>query len=149
MVATAPNLTVEAIGGDIPDDIMRLAPLLKAATNVTDLGKRDMEEHIADTLVGPDAPAAFVRVREDVLNRLANADWRALSAERAERLLHEKLWDRVYALRVRGFAQNYPNAELDMHFSLSQDMTPLKEFLQIYKDGGMQLIMSKLSRGDI
>jgi hypothetical protein len=28
-------------------------------------------------------------------------------------------------------------------------MTPLKEFLQIYKDGGMQLIMSKLSRGDI
>lgn len=72
-----------------------------------------------------------------------------MSAEKANALLHKKLWERVYAVKVRGFAQNYPNAELDMHFSLSEDMTPLSIFLRDYKEGGMQLILSKLARGDI
>lgn len=44
-------------------------------------------------------------------------------------MLRDQLFDRVYAVRVRAFARNYRNAELDMHFSLAQDLTPLKVFL--------------------
>lgn len=36
----------------------------------------------------------------------------------------------MFAVRVRGFTRNYRNAELDMHFSLKEDLSPLKQFLQ-------------------
>jgi hypothetical protein len=149
MVATVPNLTGELVADSVPDDMLRLAALLKASKGLSEIKKRDVEERIVEVLIGQDAPESFVRLREQILLRLENADWRALSAEKANALLHAKLWDRVYAVRVRGFAQNYPNAELDMHFSLSQDMTPLSTFLRHYKEGGMQLILSMLARGDI
>ena len=38
-------------------------------------------------------------------------------------------FERVFALRVRGFAPRFPGAALDMHFSLSPDLTPLHRFL--------------------
>ena len=49
-------------------------------------------------------PKSFVAVREDLLKRLENADWRVLSAARADQLLRDKLGDRVYAVKVCGFA---------------------------------------------
>jgi hypothetical protein len=39
------------------------------------------------------------------------ADWYALSARRADRLLRDELFDRVSAVRARAFARNYRNAE--------------------------------------
>lgn len=149
MVVTVPNLTGETIGQSVPDDVLRLATVVRASKGVNGLKKRDMEDQIVTTLVGPNAPESFVTVRDDVLQRLEAADWRVLSAYKANVLLRELLWERVYAVKVRGFAQNYRNAELDMHFSLSKDMTTLHDFLQVYKDGGLHLLMSQMSRGDI
>lgn len=51
------------------------------------------------------------------------AGWYVLSARRADNLLREKLFERVCAVRVRAFARDYRSAELDMHFSLAQDLS--------------------------
>lgn len=149
VVATTPSLTGESIGSKAPDGLLRLATLLKASSGVAELGKRGVEERIVEVLVGPEAPDTFKAVRDEVTQTLEAADWRVISAHKANRLLRELLFERVYAVKVRGFAQNYPNAELDMHFSLSGDMTPLHEFVKVYKDGGLHKLTSLLARGDI
>jgi hypothetical protein len=58
-----------------------------------------------------------------------------LSARRADRLLREKLFERVYAVRVPGFARLFGKAELDMHFSLAQDLRDLHGFLRELRGG--------------
>jgi hypothetical protein len=35
------------------------------------------------------------------------------------------LGSRVYALKIRGFAQQFRGAELDMHFSLKNDLVTM------------------------
>jgi hypothetical protein len=74
--------------------------------------------------------------------------WYVLSAKRASNLLREYLFDRVFALRVRGFARAFKAAELDMHFSLSEDLIPLRHFLATLRDEGPQKITTLLERGD-
>jgi len=73
---------------------------------------------------------AFAGIVQDLRDRLAAADWRVLSARRANLLLTEKLFERVFAVRIRSFNRSYRNAELDMHFSLAEDMTPIQQFLK-------------------
>lgn len=149
LIVSVPELTGEAVGGLVPDDFARLATIVRAARKVSGLKKRDVEDGMVVLLLGDDAPAEFRDTRADIIAKLEAANWRALSAKRANRLLRDLLFERVYAVRVRGFAQNYRNAELDMHFSLNRDLTGLRDFLQVYKDGGLVLLTSKLSRGDI
>ena len=72
-----------------------------------------------------------------------------ISARRADRLLREKLFERVFAVRVRAFNRSYGGAELNMHLSLSQDMTPLSDFLQIMKDKGVHGVPAGIERGTI
>jgi hypothetical protein len=56
-------------------------------------------------LLSENAPADFRRIVTDsIVPQLEAADWRVLSAAKADRLLRELLFDRVYAVRVRGFA---------------------------------------------
>lgn len=62
-------------------------------------------------------------------------------------LAPEKLFERCYALRVRGFAQNYRDADLDMHFSLAQDLTPLPEFLRVMSEVGLAGLVARLTSG--
>ena len=72
-----------------------------------------------------------------------------MSARRADNLLKEKLYERVYALRVRAFAQNYRGAEVDMHFSLANDLTPLPQFFATLKKDGQTKVASQLERGSL
>jgi hypothetical protein len=53
----------------------------------------------------------------------------------------------VFAVRVRAFARNYRNAELDMHFSLEQDLTRLEDFLELLKTHGLHGLTARLERG--
>ncbi len=87
-------------------------------------------------------------VYEQTLARILNADWYVLSARRADLLLRDKLFDRVFALKVRNFARAFRSAELDMHFSLSEDLIPLREFLGTLRTGGSQRITTLMERGD-
>jgi hypothetical protein len=72
-----------------------------------------------------------------------------LSARRADDILRKKLFERVYAVRVPRFARSFGKAELDMHFSLKQDLHDLHAFLKLLKDGGLQRVSSMLERGVI
>ncbi len=82
------------------------------------------------------------------LERILQADWYMISARRADRLLRERLFERVYALRLRGFARAFRGAELDMHFSLSGDLIPLPQFLTTLREGGQQKVTTLMERGE-
>ena len=123
------------MGAAIPQDLAHLVSLVHTASGVP--GKRAIEERVVAHLLEADEGEPFrtelARFREEI----EAADWFVLSARRADKLLREKLFDRVYAVRVRAFARNYRNAELDMHFSLARDVTPLKAFLQSARERGL------------
>jgi len=75
---------------------------------------------------------------EQYYERIRNAPWYALSARKALKLLRDedRLFKRCLALRIRGFARNWPNAEVDMHFSLKEDLTPLPAFFEVFSRRG-------------
>lgn len=122
------------------EDVEFLARVTKATIS----GRRNLEDRILAVAVEERSPA-FVAAYD----RIYSAPWYVLSARRAEQLLHEHLFDRVFALRVPRFAQQWRNAELDMHFSLSQDLKPLGEFLDILRDQGPHVISVMLERGTV
>ena len=64
-------------------------------------------------------------------------------------LLRDLLFDRVFAVRVPRFNQNYRNAEIDMHFSISQELTPVATFLEILDRDSLQVLAVRLDRGEI
>jgi hypothetical protein len=55
----------------------------------------------------------------------------------------ELLFERVYAVRQRSFAQT----QVNMRFSLSQDLTSLEEFLRLWRERGPQGLASMLEHG--
>lgn len=135
---------VEKVG---PDPLIADVGPVRVVRNAAGLRKRDFEDQVVGHLCGPQAPAEFRIAVGEFIERLNAATWRVLSATKADRLLRERLFARVFAVRVNRFAQNYRNAEVDMHFSLTNDLTSLSEFLQLYKDGGLQGLTSSLARG--
>jgi hypothetical protein len=145
VIAGVPGLTGASVGAAIPEDLGHLVSLVHAAMGIP--GKRAIEErvvaHLLDTDQGEPFRTGLARFREEI----HAADWYALSARRADKLLRERLFDRVYAVRVRAFTRNYRNAELDMHFSLKQDLTPLKSFLQSARERGLHGLAVDLERG--
>lgn len=110
---------------------------------------RSIEDQIVDRLVGDAAAFDFREVVAGYLNDIRSAGWYVLSSRRAYNLLRDNLFERAYALRVPRFAQNYRGAELDMHFSLSNDLTPLTEFLEVLRENGMPGLVSRLERGTL
>lgn len=50
--------------------------------------------------------------------------------------------------RIWGFAQQFRGAELDMRFSLSKDLTPLRQILQVLREEGMTKVTTLMERGD-
>ena len=87
------------------------------------------------------------RAYTESYNRIRSAKWHILSARKAFNLLHSMLIERVYALRVRNFAQQFRGAELDMHFSLKKDLVSIGDFLHTLKSEGQTKIASLLERG--
>lgn len=108
-------------------------------------GKRDLEEAVVAVLMSN----AFADTFADTRGRIAASEFRVLSASRAERLLKEKLFERVFALRHRGFTSGFRNAEIDMHFSLAQEMVPVREFLRMVASESPQRLTVLLDRGEI
>lgn len=141
VIVGVPGLTGETIAPIIEDQMVRPLAWL-TASNIS--GKRDLEDRVVARIVEANLPAY-----REAYDRIRKADWFILSARRADSLLREKLFDRVYALRIRGFAQQFRSAELDMHFSLSQDMLGLPHFLALLKKEGQTRAASMLERGSI
>lgn len=125
--------------------MIHLVSLVHAAPRMS--GKRAIEERVVEHLVEVEQPEPFKSQFLRFLEEIHAAYWYVLSARRADRLLRDKLFDRVYAVRVRAFARNYRNAELDMHFSLREDLTPLKDFLKGARERGLHGLAVDLERG--
>ena len=147
VIVGVPGLTGETVGATIPENLVHLAALPILAPKVE--GKRLIEDKVVDLLTSEPTPFEFGNTVLSHLVSIREAHWYVLSARRANKLLHENLFARAFALRVPRFAQNYRSAELDMHFSLSDDLRPLTEFLTVLRDQGITGLTSRLERGDI
>ena len=135
------GLTAAAVGDQIPRDVTEAVSFLGRVPRKPSI--RAIEDAAVEYLVRSNAAVATSTVDE-----IRKAEWYMLSARRADRLLREKLFDRVFALRVRNFARAFGGAELDMHFSLAEDLTPFPEFLAALRERGPQAVSTILERGD-
>lgn len=141
------GLTGAKVGALLLDDLVRLVALAHGSKRVQ--GKRSVEEAVVTRVVSkPDAYGLGADLAA-ILTELGHAEWRVISARRADKLLRDLLFKRAYALRVRAFAQNYRGAELDMHFSISQDLHPLEDLFDTLRDHGMTGLVSRLERGTL
>lgn len=141
VIVTVPDLTAESIGAGVPSELQEFVARVTASKRIP--RKRSIEDRIVDVLQNEGHPA-FASVRK----RIADADWYVLGAKKADRLLRELLFERVFALRTRNFSRQFRGAELDMHFSLSQDLTPLATYLEMLRDAGYPRVTTLLERGD-
>ena len=139
VIVGVPNLTGVVAGAAVPDDLAQIVALCSS-------GKRDVEERVVRFLLQREAEHGDPDIAT-FRTQIESATWYVLSARRADILLREKLFDRVYAVRVRGFAQQYRNAEVDMHFSLQSDLTLLTRFLAELKERGLPGLTGTLERG--
>lgn len=135
------SLSGEGVGKTIPSRFIDAAAYYYQSEKTKAI--RDFEDRVVEHLVRTE-DTSFQETRK----RILAADWYILSARRADRLVHDHLYDRVFALRVRNFTQTYRGAEVDMHFSLSKDLTPLPLFLETLRDQGHTAVVSRLERGD-
>jgi hypothetical protein len=140
-IVGVPNLTGDSVGREIPPFLVETVALVDQAPKGK--SKRDFEDAVVESLVKQEH-----QVFRNTLGRILSSDWYVLSARRADKLLRELLFDRVFALRMRGFARVFGRAELDMHFSLSKDLIPLKQFLATLRVGGPQRVTTLMERGD-
>ena len=97
-----------------------------------------------------ESPEAEIRqVIDGFAARIEGAEWRLISARRAHRLLRDLLFVRVPAITMPRFTRAYGRAEVDMHFSISGDLTPLADFLRLRQEHGLHGLAVRLEAGDI
>ena len=146
IIVSVPGLASDEAAAIVPDDLAHLTSLYMLSSLPR---KRDFEDRVVRHMID-DMDDAFARnAVVQIWDRIQGARWRVISARRADRLLHELLFDRVYAVRVRAFASNYGRAEVDMHFSIQNDLTPLDEMLELLRDHGLQGLTARIERGDL
>jgi hypothetical protein len=134
------SISGESVGKQIPSRFIEGVALFHASEQAPK--KRDFEDRAVQRLVEQEVP-----VLSTTYEAIHKAPWYIISARKADKLLRELLYDRVFALRVRGFARVYRGAELDMHFSLSEDLVPLRDFLHTLKVDGQAKVVTLLERG--
>ncbi len=137
LVLSVPGLNAATVAETLPGDLVWFLSLVR--------GKRDVEEAIVARLKKAD----YQELLRGVRARISEGEFRVISARRAHNLLRDNLFERVFALRQRGFTRAYANAEIDMHFSLSREMTPLAEFLSMFAHESLQVLAIRLDRGEI
>ncbi len=135
VVFSVPNLII--------GDVEQLVPQEYAWSLAVVKGKRAVEEAIVERLRAPDYLAQF----SPVYDRMRQGQFRVISVQKAHRLLHEKLFERVHALTLKGFTSRFRNAEVDMHFSLTEDLTPVQKFLEMLTTESAQVATVKLTKG--
>jgi hypothetical protein len=141
-IVSVPGLKAESVGAVVPARLVELAAFGYAGQSI---GKRDLEDAIVRHLIEDEQPAEVSAAIAQFAARIEAAEWRVISARKADQLLRRLLFERVFALRQRNFAQTQAN----MHFSLSRDLTPLSDLLRLWSERGPQGVASTLERGDI
>jgi hypothetical protein len=134
------HLVASSVAEPIEASAINILNYLRASKKLT--RKRKIEDRFVDYLVREKHP-----VISENYHKIRSADWHIISARRAEKLLREHLFERVYALRVRSFTQSYRGAEVDMHFSISHDLTTLSDFLHTIRTDNLYKVTAMLSDG--
>jgi len=135
------NLSGQVVGDMMPRELLEVMIYLTSSPKMNK--KRDLEDRIVEYVASRQLPPF-----KEVLSKLERADWYIMSARRADKLLRDKLFDRVFALRIRNFSRVFGGAEIDMHFSLSQDLIPITDFFKTVREGGLHKVTTLLERGD-
>ena len=136
LVLSVPDVKIDDVANLIPDEYVWALAVVG--------GKRKVEELIVERLCSEE----YIHTFDSVLARMPDGQFRIISVKRAYDLLIDKLFERVHALSLKSFTSRFRNAEVDMHFSLSQDMTPVREFLEILKKESPQKFAVRLYIGD-
>lgn len=136
-------------------------PYLFLIISVPDFPRETIELSISDdwawlaAISGRNVEEAIVRLLssdpwvEPIRTRIAQAEFRVLSARRANNLLRELLFERVHALRLRGFNRLFRGAEINMHLSLSTEMIGYADLLELLANRGPVEVSLRLDRGEI
>ncbi len=138
LIISAP-ISTPTVVAHVPPAFRTLAKYMHASAVAA--GKRDLEERMVEVLI--EDTGAFGALVKNWQDEIASAQWRVLSARRAVKLLREKMFERVFALKTRNFNQAYRNAEIDMHYSLAGDMTPLQDVLEVLRNEGSQGVVGR------
>ena len=146
VIVSIPGLTGDSAGANVPEDLVHLASLYMTSSQPL---KRDFEDIIVRHMVDTHREEPITEAVDTIRKQIDSASWRVVSALRANQLLHDRLFERVYAVRVRGFASNYRRAEVDMHFSISNDLISLAGMLEILRDHGLQGLTARIERGEL
>lgn len=141
VIVSAANLTAESVGAQVPIELQDFVSRVTASKRIPK--KRNLEDRVV-ALLETEKHTAFDVTRE----RISKAQWFVLGARKADKLLRELLFERVFALRTRNFSRQFRGAELDMHFSLTKDLTPLEVYLDMLRDSGYPRVTTLLERGD-
>ena len=142
IIVSVPGLSAEDVGRKAGAHWREFLALVSHAGKGIP-GKKAIQDEVINHLEAAHDPGFL-----EVLGRIEHGSWYVLSARRADNLLKQMLFDRVYALRVKSFAQQFRGAEVDMHFSLSQDLTPLDQYLHTLRESGYPMVTTLLERGD-
>jgi hypothetical protein len=141
VVVTGSDISAESIGKILPDVFVQAAHFGK---QIITTGKRLLEEKLVERFISTERDRF-----EGIVRRIESSRWYVFSARRAQELMKEKLFDRVFALKTRSFNRAYRDAEIDMHLSFSEDMKPLEEFLELIAKEGHFKLAGMLERGTI
>jgi hypothetical protein len=139
-VVGVPDLTAISVQSELIKDDTQFIALFTKSKRIP--GKRSIEDKVVDRIAARKS-ISFM----DAYSRIWAAEWYVLSARKADMLLRDRLFERVYALKLRSFTRKFRGAELDMHFSLGKDLIALKDFLRTLKEEGPTKIASLLERG--
>ena len=154
-------LATYKIHGALKRQDQEFLPYVFLIISVPEFPRKAIEESISDdfawlsAISGRSTEEQIVRVltrepwAEDVRSRIRRSEFRVISARRADSLLKARLFERVHALRLRGFNRTFRGAEINMHLSLSSEMMAFPDFLQILAQTGVQGLSVRLERGDI
>lgn len=145
VVVGVPNMTGSTIGEQLPDEVIQFVVATRKSSKMS--RKRDVEDRIVAALVTDPGAFGVRSLVETATGAIAGAPWRFISARRADALLRDKLFERAFALRIPRFTSAYRRAEIDMHFSLHEDMKDLAEMGEIYARRGITQLASMLERG--
>jgi hypothetical protein len=136
LVLSVLDLNIAAVAHLVPDDYVWALAVLN--------GKRVVEEEIVERLRSGEHRARF----EPVFARMPDGVFRVISAAKAYKLLKDKLFERVHALTLKNFTRRFRNAEVDMHLSLSDELTPVRTFLELLVKESPQKFAVRLYIGD-
>jgi hypothetical protein len=141
VVVTGSDISAESIRKMLPEVFVQAAHFGK---QIITTGKRALEEKLVERFIATESDR-FKRI----VDAIETSRWYVFSARRAQELMKEKLFDRVFALKTRSFNRAYRNAEIDMHLSFSEDMKSLDEFLELMAKDGHFKLAGMLERGTI